>query len=120
MVNKIKITGILFLSLLLSLTLINGEEVNGVIKYNPGGLCSPLGNLQCSENMGSVMECNANGDYRIKEECDYHCGYDENVQAICIENTNKGPISTVVILSILLILSLLIITKLLLKKRNKK
>jgi len=61
-------------------------KVYGTMEYNPGGLCSPLGNLQCSEDMKSVMECKSTGDYRLKSGCTYGCTYGTDGQALCEAN----------------------------------
>jgi len=58
-------------------------KVYGTVMYNPGGLCSPVGNLVCSENMKNLMECNTDGDYRLKSECAYGCTYGNDGQALC-------------------------------------
>ena len=66
-------------------------KVSGTMEYNPGGLCSPLGNLQCSEDMESVMECNADGDYRLKSGCTYGCTYGNDGQALCaVDEDDNG------------------------------
>ena len=66
-------------------------KVSGTMEYNPGGLCSPLGNLQCSEDMRSVMECNADGDYRLKSGCTYGCTYGNDGQALCaVDEDDNG------------------------------
>lgn len=65
-------------------------KVYGNMEYNPGGLCSPIGNLQCSEDMESVMECNVDGDYRLKSGCTYGCTYGNNGQALCSVDDGNG------------------------------